>query len=177
MSPSASKLPMICLVHVWPPSNETPSTSPADRGSEIAIATTLFGFVGFTATASSASLPARTLTSTFVGATVAAVGGTATATTTARARTASRTANRVSGRDRCMSPLSVVAVGATVEDSCYLQRSEIRVAGSSSTVTLLRRDGLESRLRPLGHDTDLAMLPLACGLITSRAAKWGRLPE
>src|SRR5436309_8942474 len=67
MSPSGSPVlpPMICRVQVLPPLNETPSISPAGCASVIAIATTLLGFVGLTATASSASLPARTLTSTF----------------------------------------------------------------------------------------------------------------
>src|SRR5438477_213549 len=69
MSPSGSAVlpPMTCRVHVLPALNETPSINPADWLNVIAMATTLLGFVGLTATASSASLFGRTLTSTFAG--------------------------------------------------------------------------------------------------------------
>ena len=58
---------MTCRVKVVPPSNETPSKSPATASVRVDMTTMFCGFVGLIAIASSASFPGRTLVSTLVG--------------------------------------------------------------------------------------------------------------
>jgi hypothetical protein len=67
---------MTFLVQVAPPSNDTPSNSPLGMSGSVAMATMLFGLVGLTAMASSASFPGFLLISMFAGMdrTAAAVG-------------------------------------------------------------------------------------------------------
>src|SRR5439155_27346688 len=86
ISPSWSPAPMICLVQVRPPSNETPSNNPTTPTGRTDIATMFEGFVGLTAMASSASFPARALTLMFAGACGAAPAGMPNETSRARTR-------------------------------------------------------------------------------------------
>src|SRR2546426_822238 len=59
--------PTIRRVQVLPPSKETARNIPAVPSAMFVKTTMLFGFVGFRTIASSDSLPARWLTSTFLG--------------------------------------------------------------------------------------------------------------
>src|SRR5215213_7099133 len=69
---------MTFLVQVAPPSNDTPSNRPLGTSGSVAIVTMLFGLVGLTAIASSASFPGLALVLIFagIGRTAAAAGTT-----------------------------------------------------------------------------------------------------
>src|SRR5262245_51853258 len=85
--PMASPVPLIFRVHVCPPSKVMPSKRPEKPSPTFVTTTMLFGFVGLTALASSASSPTRWVTSTSGGIAPPPTGVTASPSATSNSTT------------------------------------------------------------------------------------------